>query len=640
LPKLTKVLIAKSNYSICIMKTPILFTLSFIIILFSLNASNAPMKYGKPDAAELTMTVYTPDSSASAVVLCNYGYFNATQIQFVHQIRIKILKETGKSNGNFFVPANAQTDVKGQVVNMENGKPVVTKLSKEGIFIERVTQNQYRARVAMPNVKAGSVIDVEFFYKGLPYYWEFQKTIPVKWSEIVLEDSPYITFRKNMNGYIPLKVASGNRWAVADAPAFVAESYVNNYENYLSRMQIELQSIHIPGQLYKDYATNWDAVVETLTKSNEFGLQLSSANSYLNDLEKEIKKSTTTPYERMAKAYEAIKKFKWNSAQSIWPSSSGISYAFNKKTGNSADINMSLVSLLRKLDIEAYPMLLSTRENGIIPPYSVSFDKLNYFAVKAYINDTPYLLDATDEYLPINILPKRAINGKGLVILKTGYEWMDLTAQKKDKTYEMINCSLSEDGTLQGECAFHRSEYAAYEQRKKFKSFNSEDEYLKSLESKFNGLSIDTYTNKGMDSTESSLSETMRFSLKNKATRIGNQLMINPFIFDRITENPFKAIDRLYPVDFTTSKELRINLSIQIPSGWQATEVPKNVRMALPDNSASILMNAATSNNIVQIAFKLNINKAIFIQTEYNDLKTFYDELVKKESEMIVLTKI
>jgi len=51
-------------------------------------------------------------------------------------------------------------------------------------------------------------------------------------------------------------------------------------------------------------------------------------------------------------------------------------------------------------------------------------------------------------------------------------------------------------------------------------------------------------------------------------------------------------------------------------------------------------MNAATSNNIIQIAFKLNINKAIFIQTEYNDLKTFYDELVKKESEMIVLTKI
>ncbi len=622
------------------MKSSLLITLSIWAVSLLVTAGNSPMKYGKPEPSDLTMTTYAADTSASAVVLCNYGYFNGAQIQFVHQIRIKILKETGKSNGNFYVPANAQTDVKGQVVNMENGKAVVTKLTKEGIFIERVTRDQFRARVAMPNVKAGSVIDVEFFYKGLPYYWEFQKTIPVKWSEIVLEDNPYISFRKNMTGYIPLKVASGNRWAVADAPAFVAESYVNNYENYLSRMQIEVQSIHVPGALYKDYATSWDVVVENLNRSNEFGLQLNSPNGYLNDIEKEIKKSATTPYERMAKAFEAIKKFKWNSSQTIWPSTGGISYAFNKKTGNAADINMSLVSLLRKLDIEAYPMLLSTRQNGIIPPYSVSFDKLNYFAVKAFINDTPYLLDATDEYLPVNMLPKRAINGKGLVVLKTGFEWMDLTAQKKDKTYEMINCTLNQDGTLEGECAFHRSEYAAYEQRKKFKSFNSEDEYLKSLESKFNGLSIDTYTNKGMDSIESSLSETMHFSMKNKTTKIGNQLMINPFIFDRIVENPFKAVDRLYPVDFTTCKEQRFNISIKIPQGWQATELPKNVRMALPDNSATILMNAATSNDMIQIAFKFNINKAIYIQSEYNDLKLFYDELVKKESELIVLTKI
>ncbi len=603
-------------------------------------AGNAPLKFGKPEPAEIEMTIYSPDSSASAVVLCNYGYFDATQFQFVHQIRIKILKETGKSHGNFFVPAAEKTNVKGQVVNMENGKPVVTKLTKEGIFIERVTRDQYRARVAMPNVKAGSVIDVEFFYQGLPYYWEFQKTIPVKWSELILEESSYVSFRKNLTGYVPLSATSSDRWAAGNVPAFMPESYINNYENYLSRMQIEVKSIQIPGVYYKEYATSWESVVKTLQTHNEFGLQISSPNLYLNDLEKEIKKSSKSPYERLEKAFDAIKKFKWNSSESIWPSSGGISYTFSKKTGNSADINMSLLILLRKLDIEAYPLLLSSRDNGLLPQFSVSFDKLNYFTVKAFINDTSYLLDATEEYLPIDLLPERALNGRGLVLLKDGFDWVDLTAQKKDKSIDVVNCNLSEDGTLKGDWMQMKSEYAALEQRGKFKSYNSEDEYLKALESKHSGLSIESYINKGLDSLNLPLTETMKISFKNKATKVGDQLFFNPFLFERFTENPFKAAERLYPVDFVTATDQRLNITIKIPDGWQVQELPKNVRMSLPDKSAAILFSAAIVNDIIQISFKLNINKAVFIQTEYNDLKIFFDELVKKQSEMIVLKKI
>src|ERR1035437_4511825 len=166
---------------------------SLVLFLFiSLNAiwaEKAPMKYGKVDKADLEMKIYPADSTASAVLLCNYGYFDSNQMQFVHQMRIKILKEEGKDQGNFSVPASEKTNVKGQTINLENGVPLVTKLNKEGIFIERITKNTYRARVAMPNVKVGSVLDIEFYFTGLPSYWSFQKDIPVRWSELILEES-------------------------------------------------------------------------------------------------------------------------------------------------------------------------------------------------------------------------------------------------------------------------------------------------------------------------------------------------------------------------------------------------------------------------------------------------------------------
>lgn len=302
------------------MKKTAFIVLFFHLLIQNTTSAKEPMKFGKVDMKDLEMTVYSADSSASAVVLCNYGYFDSNNMKFVHQMRIKILKEEGKNRGNFSVPAAEKAIVKGQTVNLENGVPVVTKLNKEGIFIDRVTKDYYRAKVSMPNVKVGSVLDIEFFYIGLPAYWSFQETIPVRWSELILEESTYFSFRKNFVGYNQVQQTEANRWIAKDVTSFKSEPYVNNYENYLTRMNIEISSIHIPGTYYKEYATTWEAVANTLREADNFGKELNTIHFYFNDLEKEIKLITTIPEERMAKAYEAIKKIKWDKVESIWPS--------------------------------------------------------------------------------------------------------------------------------------------------------------------------------------------------------------------------------------------------------------------------------------------------------------------------------
>jgi len=598
------------------------------------------MKYGKVDPADLAMKVYPADSSASAVVLCNYGYFDPNDLQFVHQIRIKILKEEGKSNGNFSVPASEETNVKGQTINLENGFPVVTKLNKEGIFIERVTKGVYRARVAMPNVKVGSVIDVEFYYTGLPSYWDFQKTIPMRWSELILDESVNFSFRKNFTGYIPLSESSDSRWVAKNVPAFKSEKFVNNIENYLTRMNIELSSIHVPGRLYKDFATSWDAVAKTLRDDSDFGGGISSLSFFQNGLEKEIRKATADPEERLAKAYDAIKKIKWNNEESVWISSTGLSHAFSKKIGSEADINLNLVLLLRKLDIDANPMVLSTRENGLLPPYSVSLDRLNYVVAHVAIGDKTYLLDASEDNLPLGMLPERTINGRGLVIKKETQEWVDLTPKKKDKSTSVLNLKLSPDGTMKGEWQKLYYDYSALNHRINYKKFNSQDEYLKSIESNHIGLSVENYKLLGLDSLQRTVQEDLSIVLKNRTTKANNQLYINPLLFDKYTENPFKAEQRVYPVDFTTPIEETQIFSLELPTGYTIDQLPKNIKLSLPENSASFQMISAVDENKVQVLFKLNINKAVFFQPEYQNLKAFFDELVKKQSEMLIIKKI
>lgn len=614
------------------------------VILFSFvfvaAAQKPPMKYGKVDQADLDMKVYSPDSSASAVLLCNYGYFDSNNMQFVHQMRIKILKEEGKIRGNFSVPAAEKTSVKGQTVNLENGVPVITKLNKDGIFIERVTKDVYHARVAMPNVKVGSVLDIEFYYLGLPSFWSFQDTYPIRWSELILEQSTYFSFRKNFVGYTALSEGTDDRWVAKNVPAFKTEPYINNYENYLTRFNIELSSIHIPGYLYKDYATTWEAVAKTLRESDDFGARINSISFFLNALEKEIKEKTTVPEERMEKAYEAIKKIKWNNEESIWPTNTGLNYALNKKIGNVADVNLTLILLLRKLDLDANPVVLSTRSNGILPPFSVSLDKLNYVIADVVIGDKTYLLDATEENLPLGMLPERTINGRGLIIKNEGQDWIDLNPTKKDKSVSMLNLKLSPDGTMKGEWNLSYFDYGALEKRISYKKFNSQDDYLKSTESKYIGMSIENYAIEGIDTIEQTLKETMSVVLKNKATKANNQLYISPILLDKYSENPFKAEERVYPVDFVTPIERTQMFYLELPDGYSIEQLPKNIKMTLPENTASFQMLSTVNENTVQVLFKLSINKPVFYQAEYMDLKTFFDELVKKQSEMLIIKKV
>ncbi len=623
------------------MRITLMIVVLQLLLITALFAQKEPMKYGKIDKSDLEMKVYSADSSASAVILCNYGYFDSNQMQFVHQRRIKILKEEGKSWGDVFAPSSTENIIiKGQTVNLENGVPVVTKLGKDGIFIEKRTRDVYRAKAAMPNVKVGSVIDVEYYFKGLPPYWIFQETIPVRWSELILEQSLYYSFRKNFTGYVPLAESADDRWVAKNVPAFKSEALVNNAENYLSRMYIELSSIHVPGVYYKDYATDWEAVKEILRKDDDFGGKLDQFNLYLNETAKGLKAANSSPEERLAKAYELVKKIKWNMKESVWCSKEGLSNAFNKQIGNSADINLILTILLRKLDIEANPVVMSTRDNGLIPAFSVSLDKLNYVLAHVTIDDKTYLLDATDENLPLGLLPKRAINGKGLLLRKESIEWIDLTTPKKDKEISIFDLELSPDGKLKGNWTRSYFDYSAYQLRTSYKKKNSQDDYLKDLESKYHGLSIDEYSVANFDSVQLPVKETYKVNIKNKITKTSDQIFIQPILFDSYSENPLKAVERVYPVDFTTGFEKTFVFYLSIPEGYTVEQLPKNIKMALPQNTATLQRLSNVSENKIQVLFKLFVNKPVFYQPEYQDLKAFFDELVKKQAEMIILRKV
>jgi len=68
-------------------------------------AQKAPVKWGKVDEADLTMTSYPSDPEAEAAILMDYAtidfeFEGYTTYSMKHHVRIKIFKESGFDRGD------------------------------------------------------------------------------------------------------------------------------------------------------------------------------------------------------------------------------------------------------------------------------------------------------------------------------------------------------------------------------------------------------------------------------------------------------------------------------------------------------------------------------------------------------------
>lgn len=611
--------------------------LMLIASAFLLSAK-APIKYGKITKEMLTMSSYNLDSTASAVILCDYGEFDPEMFEFTRTVRIKILKKDGLDYANWNFPTSEKSMIKGITFNLVDGKIEETKVDKkEDVYRERVYEDNYRIRLTMPNVKVGSVLDIEYTIQGLPNIWYFQYQIPVAHSELIIYDNKYINYSKNYYGFEQLDINTDYRWVMTDVPAFIKEPYINNYLNYVSKYEIEITSVQIPEQnYYKYYATSWDAIYTTLKKSSSFGGKF-EGNFFLKDIADEINASATTDEEKIKAAVKEIKKVKWNESKRLTCSPNSLNELYKKKLGNSADLNIMLIELLEDLDFDVKPVVMSTRDNGILSRVFPSLNKLNYVIAYVKTADKEYFLDATDKYIDPLMLPVHCLNYQGRILTETLNDWVNIKPNNSYSKKLIYNLEMDSTGTIEGKMQCQMGGYAAQNLRKKYYSFPSEEDYLIDFEKKHSNFVIKSSEFKGLEDLEQDIEETYSFKIDSRGSFVGSMFLLNPLFEEQLSENPFKIEDRKYPVDFVYPHSTTLILTLKLPNNAVIEELPTPTRLVMPNKSITCLYNVAQMGNNIQLMYKFDINKTIFIESEYQYLKQFYSALVQKHAENIII---
>jgi len=674
----------------------LLFPLMAVFLLpVHLIAQEAPkVRFEKVSVEELSMKTYPNDTTAEAVILFDDGnsnivYENGKGFILTHDrfIRIKILKQSGVSWGNFNIALYSSdlnreemTTTKGSTFNLENGKIIKSELKKNGIFNERENRYWETVRLSMPSVKVGSVIDLKYSIKSNLTWnlrtWKFQYPIPVKWSQYRVVYPEYYTYNQTSMGYHPLLYAKKDQqsininytttesnptglqsgaservshsisyltqifeYAANNVPAIKAEPYLTSLSNYTTLIKFELANTNFikAGGRFQNYTTSWIDIAKQLRDNESFGLQLRNAG-FVEDAVAELTKGTTDEMEKLQILYNHVQHtMKWDGFKSAFTSKS-LKKAYAEKTGNSADINLLLTVMLNKAGISAFPVILSTRENGILSIVHATISDCNYVLVQAMVNGKPVLLDATESNLQAGLIPFRCLNGKGHLIINEESETVQLLNPKSVKNTTVV--LEIKEGKMTGTIQKKVTGLTAFNFRESVKLAGGLQEHFEKIKNSSSEIDFTEYQCSKLDSLYLPAYIDYKFVMKEAQNSNAGIIYIDPVLTDRQKDNPFTSPSRDYPVDFGAPFTEIYNLQLTIPAGYAIEELPKNKSMVLPDKGGQFQYEVNQVGNIIVVGFRLSIDKTLFIPSEYQALKNFYNLVINKQAEQIILKKI
>ena len=514
-------------------------------------------------------------------------------------------------------------DIKATAFNQEGSKVVKTSLKKSDIKTTKIDEQNYQVEFTVPNVKAGTVIEYEYNIHSQLFWqlrdWYAQCEIPVVYAKLDMNIPNYLIFNIEDHGIqrltytctvgslkykvesdplaLPMSVNTNHYVYIGrDLKGMPKDDYVWNAQDYWAGITAELKTYRLRGMNQMDYANTWEQIDAMILDTDDLGQHLNDHSPLIDELKEAKIEEIASLRERTDAVYQLVmSKVKWNGKYELSP---GPTFeTLNKRRGSNADINLLLIQSLHDVGLTAAPVMLRTRNLGLLPYNFPSIRKLSTFIVGVImpIGGNIYL-DASNKNGWLNALPNVMLVERARLIQKGKKgEWVNLQNVSKSEKSTVIDAKLSADGLLTGKQTT-RDVIGDY------KSLPSEADFTK------------------------------------KGQVADGQISICPFP-DKVIENHFTAETRKMPVEFPCISSNRIVINITLPDGYAMIGEPRNTTVTTPDKGVEGRILTTSSEGRIQLSCQFSINKISHSEKNYAELRQIFDMLTKYTSEELIIKK-
>jgi Domain of Unknown Function with PDB structure (DUF3857) len=653
---------------------PLSFCILLLFIATVLYGQKPPIKWGKIPDEDLAMTVYEPDPEAAAVVLCNYASLTFEYAEgkglvyrFSHHKRIKILKSSASEEGNISIDyyghqkAEKIVDLKAQVILPDGSEQ---SIGNKDIFNDKVNDYWEQKRFAIPNVQEGAVI--EYKYDLISEHistlrdWYFQEEIPTRHSELrvsIPEFLNYVYLFQSKENIAQSNIDDGGvvdpdfgdsqihnmSYIMRDMPGMTEESFVTTMDDYRARLKFQLREYRLNNGLMKPFFSSWEDVVKRLKEEADFGEQYLKKGQHKKVLE------AAEPY--LAKAETAKDKIKaaqefivsnvaWSGNYGIYTTKGqSLNQLFEKKEANSGGLNLMLLAILKNEGIKAWPLLCSTRGNGKMFPLYPILDQFIHTMVYVELEGETMVLDVHDAFHPAGLPHVNALNKAGWIMDEENPQWIEIKPKGSVEKY-LATMTLQNNGTLSGKIDGSMEGYVAIRNRQKLQTTNKKEVWTKTVSDRYPEAIVDSVSLENEKDIYQPLLVKIDGALPQAAQVNGEFIYLSPIVIGAVDENIFKEEKRDYPVDIPYPFSDVYVLNLQLPEGYAIESLPEGTNMSLPGDGGKFkFMVNAVAEDRIQIVSNLSIKQLYYEPEEYKALKYFFDLVVAKQQEQIVLKK-
>jgi hypothetical protein len=608
------------------------------------------------------MTECDFDKNAEAVVIfdveeikCSIFTF-AANAEIIRHVRIKILKDKGMEEANIkilyysYKKVEIVKNIVAQTYNLDrSGNLVISKLEKKNIYDKEVSKNISQKIFTFPEVKKGSVLEYSYTIAstldlGLRD-WEFQKTIPVKFSRVSIT-TPY-----NLNlSMVPvctmpiskekLEIHGDNvyKFMMANIPAIREEPFMSSEKDYVQRLELNVISIFAIDRLIV-LSNTWSSLIKELQGSEDFGEQLTKFIPRTDTL-RQLMDKVDSPYQKMANIFCYVRNhMDWNGNAGIW-AQNGVLTAWENKKGNSGDINLILISLLRTAGIHANPILVSSHENGMINQLTPGYEQFDNVMAYVKINQQIYVLDASYKYASPNTVPWDVMFTYGIVIEKEGLnEWRWCSLWNENQIFNsvvVLNADIDQEGIMKGTSTVYSLGYARSRRIRVLKS--GKEKFIEKYCATANPeIKVDSVTIKNEAIDTLPMEQNIYFIQTLSSTGDYRYFKTNPFT--GYETNPFTSDTRFSDIFFGANQKFTQVVNINLPEGYDLESLPKNTTMIMPDTSIILRRILQVGDGKFSMRTTIEFKKPFYKVTDYDIFREFFKRSIDLLNEQVVIRK-
>lgn len=642
----------------------IYYLLIFIFISGYSTAQQIVPAFGKIDLEDLKLTSCSFEPDAHAMKLFDVQEIEfepfeySTRLTTERRVRIKIFNEKGYKHASIRIPYFSKKrttkfkELKGIVYSLDtNDKIVIQKLDKKDFFKGKTEENIGIINFTFPNLKPGSV--VEFSYTKVEKNildidpWIAQDEIPTAYVAATIITPTYSRIKEKVFGTENINqnnelLTKGNynklkrEYFVENIRSFETEPFMSSYKDNLLRMIFLL----IPrSSFFIDAMTTpeslWKYLGNLLLESPHWGMQISKTIPGTEALIDSAKKIYPVS-ERIGFIYEAVRKrIPDVGEQRLFPEEN-LSEVWQSRAANTAEINLILLNLLQKSNVECYPLLISTRENGIVSTAFPTAGQLNGVDVLAIDSSAYYLMDASLKYQSFRNPPFNVLNRQGFLLDKKNMRWVSISDERSliKQTINIISL-FNEEGILEGSAFCNYYNYARSYLLDSTTDTDDDDDRF--FDKKYPGVTIKSAQLDSTNSNDTIVAQKIEFIYE--AQQTDDFYFINPLFLSLKKENPFTKATRSSDIDFGCNQEMVLSFQMSIPTMYQIDHLPKNIIVRAPDTSFFYKKRVYTDSTQIYLTQTFEIKRSLFDKEEYPGIKEFFDRVFALMTEEIVLKK-